>query len=306
MSKMMIRRWAAHCKRQTIMESKRVAFVLLIAIVLVSCAPAKQVAPATAELSIATAPPPIDTPIRTPTNLPPASPTPAPTRAYQPAFGIDYAHPSTYTSQGKQTVIKDTSALDSLLQKERNNIGADFPMLGEIYRWEKAGFSLCVGGKTIGVVTVEQLLQERRMGGCHDWALVYAAAARQLGYPAVIVDTMSIAWAKDYVSGKKTSYFGHVFVEVYADGKWLLVDPTNNWVAADGYDPANPVIPLKGSIAGENNEGYGFYVMCKGLDSWDYDIHSNADLQELMRNTADQVSLSSLSYPAYRFTRFGP
>jgi len=288
-----------------IMESRTVAFVLLIAITLVSCVPADKVVPATAEQSIATASPPIDTPIPTQTNLPPASPTPKPTQAYRPAFGIDYAHPSTYASQGKQTVIKDTSALEGLLQKQRNNIGADFPMLEEIYRWEKAGFQpVASGGRTIGVVTVEQLMEERRMGGCHDWALVYAAVARQLGYPAVIVDAMSIAWAKDYVSGKKVSYFGHVFVEVYVDRKWLLVDPTNNWVIADGYDPTNPVIPLMGFIAGENNEIYGFYVMRKGLDSWDYDIHSNADLQELMRNTANPVNLSSLKYPAYKFTRF--
>jgi hypothetical protein len=115
---------------------------------------------------------------------------------------------------------------------------------------------------------------------------------------------MSIAWAKEYVSGKKVPYLGHVFVEVYVDGKWVLVDPSNDWVAADGYDPADPVIPLKGFIAGENNETYGFYVMRKGLDSWDYEIHSNADLQELMRNTAGQVDLSSLKYPGYQFGRF--
>lgn len=287
------------------MESKRVAFVLLIAITLVSCVPADKAVPATAELSIATAPPPTDTPILTPTSLPPAGPTPKPAQAYQPAFGIDYTHPSTYTLQGKQTVIKDISALERLQQKQRNNTGADFTMLGEIFRWEKAGFQpVASGGRTIGVVTVEQLLKERRMGGCHDWALVYAAVARQLGYPAVIADAMSIAWAKDHVSGKKVSYLGHVFVELYVDRKWLLVDPTNNWVIADSYDPTNPVIPLKGFIAGENNETYGFYVMRKGLDSWDYGIHSNADLQTLMRNTANQVDLSSLKYPAYRFTRF--
>jgi hypothetical protein len=93
-------------------------------------------------------------------------------------------------------------------------------------------------------------------------------------------------------------------VEVYVDGKWVLVDPTNNWVIANGYDPADPVIPIKGFIAGENDEIYGFYVMAKGLDSWGYDIHSNASLQKLMRNTANQVDLSNLKYPVYKFTRF--
>lgn len=147
-------------------------------------------------------------------------------------------------------------------------------------------------------------MTERRLGGCHDWGLVYASIVRELGYPAVMVDTASLAWLKQKQAGQKGSYVGHVFVEVYLAGIWMLVDSTNNWYVEAAYDPANPVIPLKGNVAGANEEDYGFYVMRKGVDSWDYGIRSNSELTRLMDETASTLKLDTLRYPAYNFQRF--
>jgi len=60
---------------------------------------------------------------------------------------------------------------------------------------------------------------------------------------------------------------GHVFVEVFVTGQWVLVDSTNNWYVATGYDPANPVIPLRGGVAGSTAETSGFYVLRMGIYS---------------------------------------
>jgi len=62
-------------------------------------------------------------------------------------------------------------------------------------------------------------------------------------------------------------YVGHVFVEVFVAGQWVLVDSTNNWYVATGYDPANPVIPLRGGVAGSTAETSGFYVLRMGIYS---------------------------------------
>ena len=126
-----------------------------------------------------------------------------------------------------------------------------------------------------------------------------------MGYPAVLVDSYSIAWIEGYQNGTVENHIGHVFVEVYLDDEWMLVDPTNGWYVETGYDPSNPIIPLKGSIAGSSKENYGFYVGLKGLDSWSYGIHDNAALTEAMDNLASVIDLSIITYPDYHFRHFG-
>ena len=232
--------------------------------------------------------------------LPTRTPTLTASQRYPSAFGIDYGHPEKYLAQGEQTRLSNPVIIDPLRGKTLS-----IAHLGEIYFWIKREFTpRSAGGSTIGVATTDQLLKERRLGGCHDWGLVYASLARELGYPTVMIDTMGIAWAKGFLAGKKSPYLGHVFVEVFIAGKWVLVDSTNNWYVENGYDPANPLIPLKGGIAGPNEETYGFLVMRKGVDTWGYGIHSNAELTKLMDDTARQVKLETLQYPPYNFRRF--
>ncbi|MBN1811054.1 MAG: transglutaminase domain-containing protein [Anaerolineae bacterium] len=137
------------------------------------------------------------TPTLTSTPLPTPAPLPTPTIGYQPAFGIDYAHPEEYLAQGEQSQISDPAVLDLLRADEQS-----LAHLGDIYRWLKREFEAYkAGGQTIGVVTVDQLLAERRLGGCHDHGLVYAAVARELGYPAVMMHTVSIAWVEQFQAG---------------------------------------------------------------------------------------------------------
>jgi hypothetical protein len=141
----------------------------------------------------------------TPTLTPSPAPTPTPTNtsvpmatniAYQPAFGVDYVHPEQYLVPGEQSRISDPSVLDGLRVQQQS-----LEHLGDIYRWLKGEFTAySAGGKTIGLVTVDDLLAERRLGGCHDHALVYAAVARDLGYPAIIARANSIAWVERSVT----------------------------------------------------------------------------------------------------------
>jgi hypothetical protein len=177
--------------------------------------------------------------------------------------------------------------------------------LHSIYRWLKREFEpRRDGGKSIGVVTADQLLAEGSLAGCHDYGLVYAAVARELGYPAVMMHTVSIAWVGQFQAGEKGTYVGHVFVEVYLDGKWVLIDSTNGWYVEDGYDPTDPVIPLKGSIAGSSKEIYGFYVEVKGVDIWDFGVHSLADTTRGMEELANRLDLTTIVYPDYEFKHF--
>jgi len=238
-------------------------------------------------------------PSATPTQPPPTS-APTPEIVYQPAFGIDYAHPELYLENGEQTSISSPEVLDPLRSDEKN-----IRQLQRIFQWLKKEFeAYSAGGQTIGVVTTDQLLEERRLGGCNDHGLVYVAVARELGYPAVLVLTNSIAWMSLYQTGEAEGYTGHVFVEVYLDGRWALIDSTNGWYVEESYDPSNPVIPLQGPIAGSSEEVYGFYVTHKGIDQWDLGIHSKDDRFAMMEAVANQVVLEAIEYPDYEFGNF--
>ncbi len=140
-------------------------------------------------------------PTFTPTPLPSLTPTfiPTPQKPYATAFGIDYSQPGKYLAQGEQTRLSNRSSIDALRGKPQG-----IAHLGEIYFWIARGFSsYAAGGANIGKMTTDQLFVERRLSGCHDWALVYASIARDLGYPAVLIDTAGVSWAKRFRAGKK-------------------------------------------------------------------------------------------------------
>jgi len=265
---------------------KKIGFLILVVVLLLGCISEEESTPAPT-----TTPPPTETP---------TSPVVSPD--YQLAFGIDYAHPEQYVVQGEQSQVSNPEVLDRLRTNEPS-----VAHLGDIYRWLKSEFTTySAGGKTIGVVTVDQLLEERRLGGCHDHGLVYAAVVRELGYPAIMVRTVSIAWVEQFQTDEKKAklHIGHVFVEVYVDDAWVLIDSTNGWYVEDGYDPADAVIPLRGNIAGSSNEIYGFYVECKGIDIWSFGIHSPAESIQAMDELARQLNLENIVYPFYEFQQF--
>lgn len=221
---------------------------------------------------------------------------------YHIAFGVNYANPKEYLVQGEQSQISNPKALEPLYSDEKN-----LDHLGYIYCWLKNEFTTySAGGRTIGVVTVDQLLEDRRLGGCHDHGLVYAAVVRELGYPAVMVRSVSIAWINKFQADEEEAelHIGHVFVEVYLNDKWVLIDPTNGLYVEDNYNPAKAVIPLKGHIAGLTEEMYGFYVEHKGIDTWAFGIHSQTDSTESMDELARQLNLENIKYPEYIFHSF--
>jgi hypothetical protein len=203
-------------------------------------------------------------------------------------------------AQGEQSQIADPTVLDALRAEEQS-----LAHLGQVYRWLKRDFTrYSAGGRTIGVVTVDELIESRRLGGCHDHGLVYAAVVRELGYPAVMARTSSIAWAKGFQAGEKGPHVGHVFVEVFVNGRWVLIDSTNGYYVPEGYDPADPVIPITGNIAGTSDEVYGFYVERKGIDTWGFGIHSPQESTQAMDEMAMQLDVEAIVYPEYKILRY--
>ena len=75
-------------------------------------------------------------------------------------------------------------------------------------------------------------------GGCADYAVVFTALARASGVPTVFVKTMDADWIREFrAAGTCKTWRGHVFLEVFIDGKWRLLEP-GSLVLYDDYDPA--------------------------------------------------------------------
>jgi len=98
-------------------------------------------------------------------------------------WGIDYSRPSQYLKQGPQTRIPQE------YREEIDNILGPVEKIGQLiqvydyihgnYRTEPAG------GRYIGTMTVEKILREKILTGCHDHGLFVAAILRHNGVPAL-------------------------------------------------------------------------------------------------------------------------
>lgn len=213
--------------------------------------------------------------------------------AYTPKWRINYDSPEEYLVPGDQSRISSEQTINSLRAKLGIHKGLEG--LKSLFLWMRQTFSTYSGGgASIGKVTIDQLLQAKNMSGCHDWGLVFSAVARYLGYPAIMLDAAGIAWAEQFKAGKTSSYSGHVFVEVYATSKWILIDSTTGEFVRE-YQPSNPVIP----ITKKQIEEKGYYAIFKGKDTWDYGVKELAALTREMQSFAFSADLSRLEIPSY-------
>lgn len=176
----------------------------------------------------------------------------------------DYSDPSVFLADGTQTkpgsLIKDAASKIAGKNQEEK--------LSAIYAWIYNNM-FGVSGPAADAVkftrTAEEIVASKFLTGCTDYALVYAAVARECGIPSVIVDALRVDWITDMqvkASSAMANVRGHFFVEAYADGKWFLVDSTAGYIYPE-YDNRNFSLPS------------GYYAMTKSLDVWDSGL--NAD-----------------------------
>jgi len=208
------------------------------------------------------------------------------------SYGIDYDNPDKYLQPGEKTTIKK-EYLDTIRQ-EMSVSGKTMDDLRVIFLWKQLKFrKMYAQGKLIGKSSVNSILKEGMLTGHHDDALLMVAVFREFGFPAVMVDAVGVQWAFDYKEGKTVTFVGHVYVEVFVEGKWILMDTTSNRYIED-YNPLDPVIPLPTKL-----EPKGFYVMLKGVDTAAYGIKSYGALKKKMKAYAKTIKGLTLTPPKY-------
>ena len=89
----------------------------------------------------------------------------------------------------------------------------------------------------------DDAVREKCYGGCADQGLVCGALLRAAGIPTVWVKTMDVPWIWDLKKGREfTSWSGHVFLEIYLDHEWVLLDPGAKLIYRD-YSPKMRILP---------------------------------------------------------------
>lgn len=206
-----------------------------------------------------------------------------------------------FLAPGPQSTITDPRLKSEIGSK----LKVDYPDIRAIanaFRWKKKHFKgTHQSGLLIGLRDINELYRARSSSGCHDDGLILAAILREMGIPARMVDATSIAWSKTFDPAEPNGFEGHVFVEAYVQGQWILVDSTSGRYA-QGYDPDNPVIPFGPGLEPENR-ALGYYVMRKGLDPWDYGIRNRRELQALQMEFARKIQAMEIQVPMYRMGR---
>ena len=106
-----------------------------------------------------------------------------------------------------------------------------------------------------GTQTPTQTL-DRGLGSCRDLAVLFAEAARSLGFGARIVS----GYLYNEGTNAADSNFTHAWAEVYLPGAgWITFDPTNRSVGGRNLIPVGvgrdiwQIMPVAGSYAGERD-----------------------------------------------------
>lgn len=216
----------------------------------------------------------------------------------RPDYYIDYSHPEKYLDARGQSGIPEAlfKEIDSQLSIKTKELSD----IKKIFDWKRANFrSVAAGGRYIGKTTAQRIIEGKELTGCHDDALIMSAVLRRYGFPAVMVDTTGIQFSLDYPE-KTNMFLGHVFVEVYLYGKWILVDTSSGEYILD-YDVNNLVIPIT-----KPGESKGYYAMLKGIDPGSYGIRSLDDLTDKQKEYSKKLKEepSLIKTPNYKIERF--
>ena len=69
----------------------------------------------------------------------------------------------------------------------------------------------------------DDVVRDKCYGGCADYGIVCGVLLKGANIPVVWVKTMDVAWIWDFKKGRSPkSWSGHVFLEVFVNGKWSL------------------------------------------------------------------------------------
>ena len=134
--------------------------------------------------------------------------------------------------------------------------------------------------------TAEELFKEKTLGGCADYALAQVALFRAVGIPAQVVLTANVEWMQNYKKNDLVMTTGHVFIEVYLENRWYLVDPTYRFLYPN-YDRTSKNYPR------------GEHFVMRGKDYWELGLFDVPALVDIFHARALSFHQEQYQEPTY-------
>jgi transglutaminase-like putative cysteine protease len=160
-------------------------------------------------------------------------------RASEPSVDtIDYATPQKYLD------FPDSLGDRAAIQKQADELKGktDLDTIRNVLTWMNHTLKYD-GNIAYRWRNYDDAIREKKTGGCADEGIVCGVLLKAAGIPTVWVKTMDVAWIWDFKKGRAfQSWSGHVFLEVFVNGKWALLDPGGQMLYQD-YSPQTRILP---------------------------------------------------------------
>jgi hypothetical protein len=151
---------------------------------------------------------------------------------------IDYAHPEKYLD-----VCPSYGNIEKIRQIASSfRSGSAENRIAAIGRWIDRNVKYDPNAPNVSR-NFDAIVNSNGYGGCADHSILFSALARACGIPTVTVKTMDADWIREFCkTGATGNWNGHVFLEVFFDGHWHLLNATEMRLH-DDYDPARRILP---------------------------------------------------------------
>jgi len=197
---------------------------------------------------------------------------------------IDYSRPEAYwqvspSFAGDERILRVAEGLRVANQEAT---------LGAIWRWIRDNLPEEKNQTDYRWRTASEILARGLYYGCAEHALVYGSLSRGCGIPTVWVKSLDVPWIRTFVSsGKFNGGSGHVYLEVFVNGIWRLLDATQDELF-DCYMTSERLLPGRDVQRYAYDKGGDAHELVLSLD-WDpwqketRQFFSGFDLEELSR-----------------------
>lgn len=151
---------------------------------------------------------------------------------------IDYASPEKYLAIAES--LGDHQAIRK--QAEALQADDDRKTLANILHWMQTELKYDAD-RAYEWRNFDTVVSQQCYGSCADQAIVCGVLLQSAGLPTVWVKTMDVDWIWDFKKKRSfNSWSGHVFLEIYLEGKWVLLDPGASKIYVD-YSTGSRILP---------------------------------------------------------------
>ena len=218
---------------------------------------------------------------------------------------VDYSNPDKYLKMADS--LGDKVQIVSYAEKLKGS--SDISTIRNVLNWMEQNLKYDPD-RAYSWRNFDDVIKEKTYGGCADQGIVCGVLLKGAGIPVIWVKTMDVSWIWDFKKGRKfESWSGHVFLEVYVNGKWMLLDPGAKLIYKD-YSPKTRILPGNRFAYHKGNDPKEM-IMSLQWEQWKEQTRTyfeSLDDSLLPIDSAGGTSLSPQAYvvgnsPYYQFIR---